>query len=134
MHWMMILPTLWLIHSGVSLRSPHRQSWIFWPSVTKKIDGDVGNVKKPLYLASDYGVKRIGSCDNGTLYYFFGVTVVKLLLGLTAAAIPFWVLAWLSKKKIVVDVVTAVTNSYSAVESRRKKIKSIVVRFVGGVI
>ena len=60
--------------------------------------------------------------------------MVKLLLGLTAAAIPFWVLAWLSKKKIMVDVVTAVMNFYSAVESRRKEIKSIVVRFVGGVI
>ena len=55
--------------------------------------------------------------------------MVKLLLGLTAAAIPFWVLAWLSNKKIVVDVVTAVTNFYSAVESRRKGLKSIVVRF-----
>ena len=51
-----------------------------------------------------------------------------------AAAIPFWVLAWLSNKKIVVDVVTAVTNFYRAVESRRKGIKSIVVRFVGGMI
>ena len=60
--------------------------------------------------------------------------MVKLLLGLTAAAIPFWVLAWLSDKKIVDDVVTAITHFYRAVEYRRRKIKSIVARFVWGMI